>query len=180
MMLSILVPPPPVQLRGPNEVCARRFFGADDLATALSGSGARTDIVEGSLSRAPADGFIIIFDSDELSIYPGLGPRTVLLNAERGMVRRDIETYRLAAAVEERDYWHWRWERDEGRETSEGLFAIRSVALGTGAVPVPTFRATEHYGRFSHDAHRNLPEFLVAYLGALEEGGVPHRADERP
>ena len=170
MRLTVIAAPP-IEILWPTQVAARKFDAVDEFASALSlAAGIVVPVVEGSLADAPDQGFLIVFNGQghALESLPELGPRTILINADRASIRQEMEIYHLAAAVEEHRYY--RWCRQQDQENNRGLLGRKDVAERMGATLLKSPFTTEHYGEFSHPRCQDLPGLLVTYLAALEQG----------
>lgn len=179
--MTIIVPPDQdVLTNGVAWVSSsRKFNEVDRLAKQLAqAAGYEVHIVEGALSQAPDRGFIFVYDSWELDTYRALGPRIILLNADRGALWNGrhqnlvLDRCGLAAAVENADYSFWTMGRDGPR----GLHGLESVAKKAG-MAIAGFRSpTSDYGELSCREHcHSLAELIVHYLTVYEEMGLHAR-----
>lgn len=169
MKLTVVTVPSPIKVDHPDHTSKLQFDRVEDFAEALArSSGAPVPVVECPLEDV-STGFIVIFrihPDEELSIPPELGPRIVLVNVSRGLIRQAMEKHRLAGAIDELRYFKWRTAH--GRDAIGGLLARRDVAERIGATEVLSPYATEHYAAYSHPHCDSLPELVVFYLAALE------------
>lgn len=152
---------------------SREVDAVDELAAALGqAAGVTVPVIEGSLADAPADGYLVAYEPRDLIRHPGIGPRVILINADRSDVLDELEQHRLAGAIEKHRYFQWRTQRDT--DTGRGLFGHKDVAAAIDVTLAGAFE-TEHYGLFMKSPYPDLPSLLAAYLAAHERarGGVP-------
>lgn len=148
----------------PTEVTPREFDAVDEFVALLAkATHIAIPVVEGTLENAPGEGLIIVFDAVGIADYPELGPRIILLNADRSRVPGCLEELHLFAAVEKHRYFQWKRQRD--KERGAGLFGRKDVAERMGAVVAKAF-ASQRYGILSSDECPDLPQLLAAYIGA--------------
>lgn len=142
----------------------RVFDHVDQFATALGlALGSEVTVVEGTLDDAPPEGLLVTFGDLDLTTHPALGPRMVMVNADRSNMRRLSEDLGLAAAIEKHLYFMWRTAPHEDR--GYGVYGRKEIAAAIGA-EVLTMFPSEHYGMLSSEQHSTLIGLLVAYLDA--------------
>ncbi len=164
-LIAIVTPPEPAARFAAST--SRKYNKVDGFAAALSHlAGVPVPIIEGSLADAPDEGLLIDFDGYGLAKQPELGPRVVLMNADRAYVLDVVEKYHLAAAIEKYRYFQWRRQRD--RERGDGVFGRIDVAEKINIAGVG-YKDTEHYRLLGSMRYPDLPSLLVAYLRAYEE-----------
>lgn len=163
--MTIMVPPPqsivlPDGRTFLNDL--RQNKKVDEISQQLSElTGRPVPVLVETLASAPASGFLLLFDGQELPSYPDLGPRTVLLYADRHALgspfpeERIQDRYALAGAIEEDRLFH-------------------------GLIPVAERAGLEIIGGNRLSAYRALrgptpcsrAELIVRYLTAYEEMGL--------
>jgi hypothetical protein len=166
MKITAVVAPRPVDA-GPTVVGARAFDAVDELAAALgAATGTTVPVIEGTLADAPADGYLVVFDYQDLAWFAALGGRIVLINADRASVLEDVERYGLAAAIEKHRYFQWRTRRQE--ETGRGVFGRKDVAARLDGLHDTGYRETARYQLLASSRYPDLVSLLAAYLAAHE------------
>lgn len=172
MKITALVTPFQPDAKLPTAIGPRVFDAVDEFALAIgNAAGIGVPIVEGSLSDAPDDGYVLLFEEPSKTEMLLIGPRVILINADRSSVRSMLERDRLACAVEKHRYFTWRTQRSE--ETGDGLYGRKEVALRMGATIAAGPPPTEHYGLLSSATQRDLPSLIARYLDIYEmlQGG---------
>lgn len=167
MKLTALVHPPHPD-EGPSSTPAREYDRVDEFVAALNLiDGITASVVEGTITDAPDDGLILLYNPlpEGLDVPLEFGPRIIHVNADRGSVRKDIEKYQLVAAIVHGEYFDWCPKKDQD---SCGLLARQDVAERMGAVMVSHYYMTPHYAEYRHPEHPSLPRFLAHYLLAFE------------
>lgn len=144
---------------------ARGFEAVDEFAAALgTAAGIEVPVIEGSLADAPGDGYLVVFDADTLLAHPDLGPRVVLVNADRASVLADLERHHLAGAIEKHRYFQWRTQRDA--ERGRGVFGRKDVAVQLDGMLDTGYQETADYALLASSRHTDLPSLLAGYLAA--------------
>ena len=163
--MTMMVPPPwnTVLPDGRTFVSdLRQNKKIDELSQQLSVlTGRPVPVLVGMLASAPTTGFLLLWDGREIPSYPELGPRTVLLYADRHAIgspfleERIQDRYALAAAIEEERLFHGLIPVAE-RAGLEIIGGNRLSAYRALRCPAPCSRA----------------ELIVRYLTAYEEMGL--------
>lgn len=157
----------------------RDFHKVDRFAAAISeAAGFEVPIIEGSVEQAPESGFLFLYESSDRGAFSVLGPRIILVNANRGEIwsgRRDhlvTDVFRLAAAIEMLSYFQW----ETGSDGPSGVHGLMSVAQQAG-MKVGDFRSpSSDYGILSCHGHcHSMAELLIHYLTVYEEMGLQLR-----
>jgi len=169
MRVTALVPPfvPIPGFR--TVVSSREFFHVDTFAKELGEAlGVDVPIVEGSLADVPASGFLLVFRLSG-DVDPLLGPRIVAVAEDRSTIIETVETYNLAAAVEQHRYHLWRARigaaPSDSRERGDSLVGRKDVGALMGArVERGPYPPSERYGMLESTAASDLPALLAAYL----------------
>ena len=147
-------------------VSPRQFDAVDELAVAVGqAAGLTVPVIEGGIADAPADAYLLLFDAHDLKANPEAAQRSILINADRSTVLRQLEELQLAGAVEKQRYFRWRRSRDE--EDGSGLFAKKPLVSTIGGSLAPGPFQTEGYGLVGRSEHQDLPSLIAAYLAAL-------------
>lgn len=161
---------PSIDPAGPAEVSPRASFKVDEFAAAIGeATGAAVSVIEGSTADLPRDGLILMFGSDGLAHlrrHPELGPRTALIGASRTTMIHDVETFDLAAAVDDARYTDW--TRDVDDDPLRGLLVRRDIAERAGAARCEHSTGSAHYAPFAHPDHATLITFLGYFLKTLD------------
>ena len=147
-------------------------------ANLAKAAGYDVPIAEGTLSQAPEQGFLFVYNGWDLDSYHALGPRIVLLDADRGALwngRRDklvTDRCQLAAAVGNLEFFEWQ----RGHLGGGGIHGLESVAKRAG-MRIEAFRSpNSDYGSLVCHPHcHSLEEILVHYLTVYEEMGLHER-----
>ena len=167
MKITVLVPRDEHDLAVSTAVAPRVFHHADEFAAAI---GAALDVdvsvVEGELSDAPGDGYVLAFGV-RAPIDPLLAPRLVAIEVGRAWIMKLVNTG-LAGAVEQQQYFYWHTHRAQGlEERALGLVGRKDLAERMGARIMATGPYTsERYGALIMDEPGNLITLLAAYLRA--------------
>lgn len=162
MKITALVAPFLSDPNFPSAVGPRKFYAVDEFAEAL-GQAAQTHIIvtEGAVCDAPADTYLVLFEPPPDGLVQSIGPRVILINADRSSVPGCLERDHLAGAVEKNRYFSWITNRSDDR--GNGLFARKGVSSRIGATLTTPFR-TEHYGLIANSPYKDLPSLIAAYL----------------
>src|SRR5262245_9312945 len=142
MNLSIVIAPFEPESTSSMAVGPRQFDEVDHFATELGrAAGITVAIVEGHLTTAPPDGLIVAFDRLGFVDHPEIGPRVVLINADRSTIVKDVMQFSLAAAVEKQMYFLWRTQR-----RGSVILGRKDVAAQFGGDVRPGPFQSEQYG----------------------------------
>lgn len=167
MRLTAITCPWQPEADHPDAISPREIDAVDEFSAALGkAAGVSVDVIEGSLADAPPDGFIIAFSAEGLAEHPTLGPRVVLVNADRASVLEQLEQHSLVAAVEKHRYFLWR--RQRAQERGRGLFGRKDVAARIGATFDQSPFVSARYAYLASEGATNLPELMAQYLSAYE------------
>lgn len=162
--MSILVPPQNIVLAGGAVVLSdlRKSNRVDELSQEISKlTGRPVPVLVETLARAPESGFLLVLEAWEIPSYPELGPRTILMNADRQALgspffeERIQDRYALAGAFEHKALFHGLIPVAE-RAGLEIVSGNRASAYRSLRCPQPCSRA----------------EMIVRYLTAYEEMGL--------
>jgi hypothetical protein len=152
----------------------REFDAVDEFADALREAGADVRVVE-ERQNVPMDGFVLLFDEQSLNKLNSLGPRLILVNADRSTLMVKAESNKLACAVEKHRYFMWRAQRSE--ERGDGVVGRREVlAKLPGASAEQGPYSSANYSWMTSDAYPDLPRLMVAYLSEYAKtmrGAIP-------
>ena len=148
----------------------RRLERVDEFVAELSAAcNVEIPILKGSLDRAPQDGIILVFDAAGLQERPDVAERTVLINADRAFVLKNLEEYSLVAAVEKHRYFLWLTNRSA--ESGQGVFGRKHIGEMIQATALPGPFTTERYVLLKHAQASNLVTLLAKYLTAFAGSG---------
>jgi hypothetical protein len=152
-------------------ISPRMFDAVDEFVAALSEAARVTiPVVEGELRDAPKFGFVILFHEPPLVHPLEIGPRIILINADRSTVQESLELHQLACAVEKHRYFEWRTRRSE--DTGQWLFGRKDVVCRMGFTLSSGPPPTEHYGLIETSDEKDLPSLIARYL-QVYASGVP-------
>jgi hypothetical protein len=119
----------PLHAGGPAKtvVSPREFDAVDEFVSAVGqAAGVLVHVVEGSLMNAPDDGYVIVFDTQELAHLSNrvaaLASRLIVVNADRSRLLAQVEEHQLEGAIEKHRYFRWRTQRQS--EDGSGLGAV--------------------------------------------------------
>jgi hypothetical protein len=146
----------------------RDGYSVDDFAARLGqAAGTTVTIVEGGWEHAPADGFIIIYDTLNEAEHPELAPRMIVVNLGRSVLPEHLERWKLAGGIQSHRYMLWQQTPDADRGT--GVFGRRDVAplISAEFLMVPAY-LTENYALLGSPLYKDLPSLLAGYLHAYE------------
>lgn len=162
--LTILVPPQGVVLADGTAVLSdlRKSPTIHELSQELSQhTGKPVPVLVETLASAPESGFLLVPEAWEIPYYPDLGPRTIVINADRQALgspffeERIQDRYALAGAFEHKALFHGLIPVAE-RAGLEIVSGNRASAYRSLRCPQPCSRA----------------EIIVRYLTAYEEMGL--------
>lgn len=157
-----------VRAASPDDVGqrARMTYAVDEFARALGMElGISLPVIEGQIADAPADAYVVAY-GPPVAELPLPASSIIYVNANRTSVRRNLEQYSLAAAIESNRYFEWQHRR--GEERGAGVFGRKDVASAIGAeLEVGPF-TTDRYGLLKDLRVRDLPSLLASYLRGLE------------
>jgi hypothetical protein len=166
-MNLVAITRPLVGNSSPNIAGPRQFDRVDDFAAAISCAiGVAVPVIEAELPDVASGAYSIVFDKRTIPRDPAARARTVLINADRSSVLRDLEEFELAGAVEKHRYFSWR--TSPGDEDGGGLFARRDLAEVMGATFAKGPFDTRRYGLYKTSRFRDLPTLIAGYLLELE------------
>jgi hypothetical protein len=171
MKVTAIIAPPLPGPHGPTVVPARQFNSVDEFVDALAkAAGISISVIEGSLTDAPDDGYIVAFEPPNLHLaqHPEIARRVFVVNADRASVLEDLEQYSLVGAIEKHRYSLWqRQPRQE--EDGTGIFGRKDVAAGapqSGRFKMAGYGRSARYDLLDNPGFPDLPSLLAGYLAA--------------
>lgn len=169
--ITLLVSPPdpaPIGLSKPP----RELHSLDELLNQTAQHAGVSGTVVEKLSEVPPSGYLLVYGGalvDKLADRPdakSILSRVVVLSVHRSQVFDDLETYGLAAAIEQNRFFQW--EANRAQESGHHIFGLRTVGEQMGAVcaPLGSPFASAHYCNIDDTRRADLPDLLAAYLRA--------------
>lgn len=150
-------------------IAPRRDRHVDELAAAVGAALAiDVPIIEGGLADAPAEGYLLVFDTLGLADARD-GARIIAVDVDRSTIMKRVEAQGFAAAVEKHRLFQWSAQRD--KERGDGVVGRKDVAAKIGATFASGPYTSASYAWLSSPAATDLPGLLAAYLKAYAHAG---------